>query len=473
MTSSAVAPLVYDPAGVMIPGTGLSPQDLDALTPELNRARDQLLDEFELWKQGRDIPAELQPMDPAFIELPSLLLSEYRQSRSTSQLNQILSTARKLTHLVDRVVVVGIGGSYMGPRALFETCCHPLHNELSRAERGGHSRIYFAGNNVDNDATQGLFDLLGDRPTRDVEERWGIVVISKSGETLETAAAFRQFLSVLRRACVNDLELVADLVVPVTGSTGRLFELARALGCEEIFPIPEGLGGRFSVLSAVGLLPGAIMGIDVLRLLEGAAAMTKHFREAPPEENLVLQFVGVCHLMEKLRGATTRVMSVWGNALESVGLWYDQLLSESLGKSERGTTPLSVVNTRDLHSRGQQHQQGRRDKLITNVIVDGVRREKLLVGSSDLDEDQLNPLAAKSLPDLMAAALAGTKRAYFDDGRPTADLHLPKLDEASLGQFFQMMMLATVVEGRLIGVNPYGQPGVEAYKKHMAASLAK
>src|SRR5690606_1979749 len=146
-----------------------------------------------------------------------------------------------------------------------------------------------------NDATQGLLDLLGDKPTRDVDERWGIVVISKSGETLETAVAFREFLSVLRRACVDDLELVADLVIPVTGASGRLFELARALGCEEIFPIPDGIGGRFSVLSAVGLLPAALMGVDVVQLLEGAAAMTEHFRTAPPEQNIVLRYVGVCH----------------------------------------------------------------------------------------------------------------------------------------------------------------------------------
>jgi glucose-6-phosphate isomerase len=148
-------------------------------------------------------------------------------------------------------------------------------------------------------------------------------------------------------------------------------------------------------------------------------------------------------------------------------------LAESLGKHERGATPLTVVNTRDLHSRGQQHQQGRRDKLITNLIVDRARRDSLKVGRSEFDQDQLNSLADKSLCDIMAAAIAGTNQAYFEDKRPTADLHLPRLDEGSLGQFFQMMMLATVVEGRLIGINPYGQPGVEAYKKHMNANLRK
>jgi glucose-6-phosphate isomerase len=213
------------------------------------------------------------------------------------------------------------------------------------------------------------------------------------------------------------------------------------------------------------------LGLDVVALLNGAAAMNARFKAAPPGNNPVLDYVGVCHLMELLRGAHVRVLATWGKGLEAAGFWYDQLLSESLGKQEKGATPITVVNTRDLHSRGQQHQEGRRDKLITNLIVDRPRREPLSVGRSELDQDQLNSLAQKTLPDIMAAAIEGTNLAYADDRRPTADLHLPRLDEAALGQLFQMLMLATVVEGRLIGVNPYGQPGVEAYKRHMNAIL--
>jgi glucose-6-phosphate isomerase len=316
--------------------------------------------------------------------------------------------------------------------------------------------------------------LLGrEKKASSVEDRWGIIVVSKSGGTLETAVAFRQFLAALRTSCGNDAKQLADLVVPVTGESGRLFELAKAIGCPDVFDIPDGVGGRFSVLTAVGLLPAATIGLDVVKLLEGAAAMNEHFRTAPIGSNVVLQYVGVCHALEAKRGLHTRVLSTWGKGLEAAGLWYDQLLAESLGKHERGALPLTVVNTRDLHSRGQQHQQGRRDKLITNVIVDQYRRDHLAVGRSDLDQDQLNSLANKTLPETMAAAIAGTNQAYAEDKRPTADLHLPMQDEASLGQYFQMLMLATVVEGRLIGINPYGQPGVEAYKKHMNAILRK
>ena len=184
-----------------------------------------------------------------------------------------------------------------------------------------------------------------------------------------------------------------------------------------------------------------------------------------------MAYAGVCRLMEVRRGATIRVLSTWGKRLEAVGLWYDQLLAESLGKNGQGATPLTVVNTRDLHSRGQQHQEGRRDKLITNLVVEQPHSAAAALEKSSFNQDKLNELAGKTLPEILRAALVGTNRAYAEDHRPTADIRLPRLDEASLGQLFQMLMVATVAEGRLVGINPYGQPGVEAYKKNMNAIL--
>jgi len=380
-------------------------------------------------------------------------------------LEHIVAAGDRLAKEVDRVVLLGIGGSYMGARALFEACCHPYHNELSRQRRGGRPRIYFEGNNLDNDAVQGLLDLV------EGSDDWGIIVISKSGVTLETAADFRVFLDALTKACRGDREKLRRRVIPVTGESGRLRELAVALGCRDIFPIPDGVGGRFSVLSAVGLLPAAVMGLDVGHLLEGAAAMNERFRTNPPLENPVLDYVGMSRLMETRRGATIRVLSTWGKGMEAVGFWYDQLLSESLGKNGQGATPITVVNTRDLHSRGQQHQEGRRDKLITNLIAERTHREWIALERSSFDQDKLNALSGKTFPDLLQAAYVGTNQAYAEDHRRTAAIRLPRLDEASLGQLFQMLMLATVVEGRLVGINPYGQPGVEAYKKNMTALL--
>ena len=459
----------YNPAGAMLKNGGISGEALQDLDDELDRARATVMEtDMAQFKNPATIPEHKIPLDAGFIELPDDILRAYRQDKSSSELGRILRTARELSERVDRVVVLGIGGSYMGTLALKEACCEPYFNELGRGQRGGRPRVYFGGNNVDNDATQGLLNLLGGGdPARSVDDRWAIVVISKSGGTLETAVAFRQFLALLRQSCGANVEMLPQLVVPVTGRAGKLFDLANAMGCPEIFHVPEGVGGRFSVLSPVGLLPAAILGLDVVQLLEGAAAMNEHFRSAPVSENVVLQYVGVCHLMEKTRGATIRVLSVWAKALESVGLWYDQLLAESLGKDQHGATPITAVNTRDLHSRAQQHQEGRRDKLHTNLIVDTWRADPLPVGDSPFNEDGLDKHAAKTLPEIMEAAIAGTNQAYREDGRPTANIHLPRVDEYCLGQFFQMMMLATVVEGRLININPYGQPGVEAYKRNM------
>ena len=468
------APISYNAAAVLATG-GISQADLDSQSKPLEEARRACLAELDQWRNGQ---AGAEPLDPAFIDLPERLLADYSTKRPESELFSILGTARRLRELVDRVVVLGIGGSYMGTRAVFEACCHPFHNELSRAERGGRPRLSFEGFNIDNDSAQGLLDLLlpagGRTKGDDLLNQWAMLVVSKSGGTLETAVATRLFLKMLADAVGNDSARLAERVVPITGTSGKLASLAATLGCPDVFGIPDGVGGRFSVFTAVGLLPAAVVGIDVVRLLEGAAAMTRRFREAPIAENPVLQYVAVGHAAEKTMGATIRVLSSWSNRLEAIGFWYDQLLSESLGKDEQGATPLTAVTTRDLHSRGQQHQDGRRDKLITNLCVGEPRRDPLalptLAGSTG-NEDQLDDLVGTSWPTMLAAATDGTNEAYASAQRPTATISLPRIDEHTVGQLLQMLMLATVVEGRLIGINPYGQPGVEAYKKLMMKRL--
>ena len=470
MSGNSIPPIQYDFQGALLAETGLTPDELAALAPQLEQARKEVLEVDAAQYASGEIPAEKQPLDAAFLELPTRLLDEYLADREASELGRILMTAQRLSETVDRVVLLGIGGSYMGARALMEGCCHPYHNELPRAERGGRPRMYFEGNNLDNDSLAGLLDLLSLKSgSSAVDDDWAVVVVSKSGGTLETAVSLRIFLEALREQ--GQGRRLSELVVPITGRSGKLFDLAGAIGCQDLFHVPDGVGGRFSALSAVGLLPAAILGIDVVKLLQSAAAMNDHFRNAPVGENCVLDYVGVCQLLERHRGINLRVLSVWAKSLESVGLWYDQLLAESLGKQERGATPLTVVNTRDLHSRAQQHQEGTRDKLMTNVVVDAWRRDALAVNPSDNNQDQLNELAGTTVPQMMKAAIAGTNQAYHDDRRPTADICLPAADEASLGQLLQMLMLATVVEGRLIGINPYGQPGVEAYKRNMKAHL--
>ena len=199
--------------------------------------------------------------------------------------------------------------------------------------------------------------------------------------------------------------------------------------------------------------------------------MTVHFRTAEYGSNAVLDYSAVAHAFETDQDLSIRILSTWGCRLEAIGLWYDQLLSESLGKQEQGATPLTGVNTRDLHSRGQQHQEGRRDKLITNLLPGVPTSDPLTVPKRDDDFDRRNRFSGYKLSRILQAAIDGTNKAYADDNRPTTDIQLPCINAHVVGQIFQMLMLATVVEGRLVGTNPYGQPGVEAYKNNMNAIL--
>jgi glucose-6-phosphate isomerase len=471
--SRLVAPLpdAWTPLAELQAKHYLSPERLEQMRPLLNAVRGKVASEREM----PNPPAKDLPLQAGFIDLPQKMLDAFRRQGEKSELGKVLRLAQRLKDNTDRVVVLGIGGSYLGAKALFDALCHAFHNELPAKLRMGKPRVYFEGNNVDNDALAELLELLENTCVDPdiAEERWGLVVVSKSGGTLETAAAYRAVKAEMARFYGPKSDWLRLLTVPVTGPKGKLRDLARAEGIpdDDILTIPDDVGGRYSVFSPVGLLPAAVMGLDARALLLGAAAMTKRFLEEPFDRNPVLQYAAVNHLMNEDLGKSTRVMAVWSKKLESVGFWYDQLLSESLGKMNRGATPITSVYTRDLHSRGQQHQDGTRDKVINNLIVRQHKHQPIVVGMADRNEDDLNQFSRKALPDIQDAAFRGTNQAYADAARPTADLILPGVTEHTIGQLLQMLMLATVVEGRLANINPYGQPGVEAYKKNMMALL--
>jgi glucose-6-phosphate isomerase len=444
---------------------------LREMTERLMKARGQIVADREL----RNPSPEQTPLEAGFIDLPQQTLDGFRRHGEASLLGKVLAKSRFLRESVDRVVLLGIGGSYLGARALFEALRSSYHNELLPRDRPNMPRIYFEGNNVDNDALQELFDLLQltcvDPDIR--EERWGVVIISKSGGTLETAAVYRAIRREMVEYYGHHSPMLASLLLPITGESGKLRDLMRAegLGDDDMLTIPANVGGRYSVFSPAGLLPAAVMGLDVRALLLGAATMTKRFMEEPFERNPVLQFAAVNFLMAQTK--PMRVLSIWSKKLEALGLWYDQLVAESLGKQGVGPTPITSVQTRDLHSRGQQHQEGGRDKFINNLTIKNAGHPPIMIGMMDHNQDDLNQFNRKSLLDVQKAALCGVNQAYHDVARPTADLCVPILSEHTMGQLMQMLMLATVVEGRLMGVNPYGQPGVEAYKSNMKTLLKR
>lgn len=449
----------------------LHPDALEAIKKDVVNVRSRVATEREL----TNVPPKDQPLQAGFINLPQKLLDDYRRKPDASELGKILRIANRLREDVDRVVVLGIGGSYLGAKALFDALCHAYHNEMPANLRMGKPRMYFEGNNVDNDSLQELLELLENTCVDPnlTEERWAAVVVSKSGGTIETAAALRAVKAEISRFYGGGDDVLPQMLAAVTGPQGKLRDLCEAEGYAEddILTIPDDVGGRFSVFSSVGLLPAAIAGLDVRALLLGAATMTKRFLEEPFERNPVLQYAAVNYLMNEEMKKPVRVLAAWARKLEAVGWWYDQLLSESLGKQGRGATPLTVVYTRDLHSRGQQHQDGTRDKVINNLYVKTPKHPPVMVGMADHNEDDLNQFSRRSFPDLLEAAFKGTMQAYQEAARPTADIVLPTVTEHTIGQLMQMLMLATVVEGRLMKINPYGQPGVEAYKANMIRIL--
>jgi glucose-6-phosphate isomerase len=461
----------WTPAAEMRARHYLNPAGLKDLTQRLMLAKSQVAAE----REARLAPADTLPIHSGFIDLPQATLDAHRRKGEASELGRILTHAGRLREQADRIILLGAGGDGLGARVLFRALKSTYHNELPPETRLGVPQIYFEGDNVDNDALQELLDLIQvscvDPDRR--EERWAVVAISRSGTDLEMASALRVF----RRDAVeyygHHSEWLKHLFVAITGPSGPLRQLFLADGHAEddILTIPENVGDRFSVFTAAGLLPAALMGLDVRALLQGAASMTKRFLEEPFERNPALQFAAVNYLMGQELNHPIRVLSIWSKKLEALGTWYDHLLCASLGKQGHGPTPLSIVETRDLHTRGQHHLEGPRDRYINNLVVKTPRTVPIALQMADRNEDGLNALARKGLPDLMTAAFKGANQAYGDVARPTADLILPTLSEHTMGQLLQMLMLATAVEARLMGLNPYSEPGFEVYRRNMMAVL--
>ncbi len=444
--------LRFDPSGSINGQFGVTQAQLDGLSSQLDALRMEMQKTDRHRYDSGDLPSAQQPLEARFFRLPEQQLAAYQADREKSELGRIFRVVNGMHDEIDAVLVLGTGGSYLAARALMQACCDPYHNELTRGARGSKPRMYFEGNNLDNDASASLLHRLtqggyGDSPA---EKRFAIVVISQSGETMETAVAFREFLAALESNIRGDTKSqLARLVIPVTGGRGKLHDLAGEVGCTEIFSVPDDVGERFSVLSAVGLMPAAFLGLDCIQLLEGAVAMNEHFSSAPYADNVVLQYVAVNHLLALHRDTSIRVMSVWSKSLESVGRWYDQLLAESNGDQDLEVTTLTTVDTQDFDSRHQRHQQGRSDKVFNNLIVDSYRCGHLKIGQSDRNQDNLNQIAGRSWPELMRTAIQETNHALHQASRPTTDLVLPVIDTYVLGQLFQMLMIATVIEGRL------------------------
>ncbi|MTI96010.1 MAG: glucose-6-phosphate isomerase [Firmicutes bacterium] len=373
------------------------------------------------------------------------------------ELERVKAAAARIQGQSEALVVVGIGGSYLGSRAAIELLGHSFRNQLP-----GKTAVYFAGYNMSSSYHQELFNLLA-------EQDFSVNVISKSGTTTEPAIAFRML-----RALLEDKygrEGARKRIFATTDARrGALRTLAEQEGYET-FVIPDAVGGRYSVLTPVGLLPMAVAGIDVERVLSGAAKAREEYSTATLAENVCYQYAALRNLMYR-NGKLVELLVAYEPGLQTLGEWWKQLFGESEGKDGKGIFPASAVFSTDLHSLGQYIQDGERHLFETVLRVD-FPRHQLTLGSDSEDLDGLNYLAGKTMDYVNLQAFRGTLQAHVDGGVPNIVLSVPEVNEESFGALVYFFMKACAISGYMLGVNPFNQPGVEAYKKNMFALLGK
>lgn len=377
------------------------------------------------------------------------------------EFNRIKSAAEKIKSDSDVLLVIGIGGSYLGARAAIEFLRHNFYNMVDKSVRKT-PEIYFVGNNISSTYVKHLMDVIGDRD-------FSINIISKSGTTTEPAIAFRVFKKMLE-AKYGKKEAAKRIYATTDKAKGALKNLATEEGYES-FVVPDDIGGRFSVLTAVGLLPIAVSGADLDKLMEGAASGRKHALEADFEENDALLYAAMRNILLR-KGKNVEIVANYEPILHYVSEWWKQLFGESEGKDQKGIFPAAVDLTTDLHSMGQFIQDGARIMFETVINVETPQCE-ITIEEEPVDLDGLNYLAGKTMDFVNKSAMNGTILAHTDGNVPNLMVKVPEQNEFYLGELFYFFEFACGVSGYLLGVNPFNQPGVESYKRNMFALLGK
>lgn len=377
------------------------------------------------------------------------------------EFSRIEKAAEKIRNDSDVLLVIGIGGSYLGARAAIEMLQHSFYNVLPKEKRCS-PQIIFAGNNISSTYMMDIIDLLEGKD-------FSINVISKSGTTTEPAIAFRIFRKILEEKYGAE-EARKRIYATTDKAKGALKTSANEEGYET-FVIPDDIGGRYSVLTAVGLLPIAVSGADIRAMMKGAADAREDFSKSELDENPAYQYAAVRNILYN-KGKTIEMLVNYEPALQYFAEWWKQLYGESEGKDQKGIFPASANFSTDLHSLGQYIQEGRRDLFETVIKVEKPRRG-LTIEAEDKDLDGLNYLAGKTVDFVNDKAFEGTLLAHTDGGVPNLIVSVPALDEYHFGYMVYFFEKACAMSGYLLGVNPFDQPGVEAYKVNMFALLGK
>ena len=377
------------------------------------------------------------------------------------EFSRIQKASAKIQADSEVLLVIGIGGSYLGARAAIEFLRHSFYNSVSKEIRKT-PEIYFCGNNISSNYMNHLIEVIGDRD-------FSINIISKSGTTTEPAIAFRVFKKLLNEK-YGRKEAAKRIYATTDKARGALKNLATEEGYES-FVVPDDVGGRYSVLTAVGLLPIAVSGADIVKLMEGAASMRSYCMDLPFEENGALKYAAVRNILLR-KGKGIEILVNYEPSLHFVSEWWKQLYGESEGKDQKGIFPASVDFTTDLHSMGQFIQDGQRTMFETVINVEKSATE-IILEEEEVELDGLIYLAGKSVDFVNKSAMKGTLLAHTDGNVPNLSVTLPEQNEFYLGELFYFFEFACGVSGYLLGVNPFDQPGVESYKKNMFALLGK
>ena len=374
---------------------------------------------------------------------------------------RIKKAAAKIQSDSDVLLVIGIGGSYLGARAAIEFLTHSFYNVLDKGTRKT-PQIFFVGNSISSKYIKDLQDVVRDKD-------FSINIISKSGTTTEPAIAFRVFKEMLIEKYGKE-EANKRIYATTDKAKGALKNLANQEGYES-FVVPDDVGGRFSVLTAVGLLPIAVSGADIDKLMEGAASGRKKALETPYEENPALLYASIRNILLR-KGKHVEIVANYEPSLHYVAEWWKQLFGESEGKDQKGIFPAAVDLTTDLHSMGQFIQDGARIMFETVINVEE-SPEEVVLKEEEIDTDGMNYLAGKNVDFVNKSAMNGTILAHTDGQVPNLKVNVPEQNEFYLGELFYFFEFACGISGYLLGVNPFNQPGVESYKRNMFALLGK
>ncbi|MBT2696600.1 glucose-6-phosphate isomerase [Bacillus sp. ISL-40] len=373
------------------------------------------------------------------------------------EFSRIKQAAERIRGNSEALIVIGIGGSYLGARAAIEALSHTFHNQMNNT-----TQVYFAGQNMSSTYVTHLLELL---EGKDIS----INVISKSGTTTEPAIAFRIFRDYLEKKYGKE-EARKRIYATTDKEKGALKKLADEEGYET-FVIPDDVGGRYSVLTAVGLLPIAVAGLDIDQMMEGAAAAARKYNNSDLFTNESYQYAAVRNALYS-KGKSIELFVNYEPSLHYVSEWWKQLFGESEGKDQKGLFPASVDFTTDLHSMGQYVQEGQRN-LIETVLQVKKPKVDITIQEDLADTDGLNFLTGKTMDEVNKKAFQGTVLAHVDGGVPNMVVEMDKLNEFTFGELVYFFEKACAISGLLLGVNPFNQPGVEAYKQNMFALLGK